>query len=205
MILMVNLSSFRRDLWQAFVNQSSRSASSNCCQILSQMLLLCFPKGVAAPPLDSRSQGFHPLDPTPHPLHPLSNKWRGGTASRAVVGCPVNGQRESDVSLPPFAVPERRRRPQYGAPGMAEDVRCRCFLAAALPCILLLHCWHCVGAAPSPARCPELRRRVERERGGRVSGRGEVCWAKQSSTHNAGCSSPRYGSAGSVPLAMALI
>ena len=37
---------------------------------------------------DSRSQGLCPLDPTPHPLRPLSNKWRGGTASRAVVGWP---------------------------------------------------------------------------------------------------------------------
>ena len=47
----------------------------------------CFPEGVTAHPLDSRSQGFHPLDPA-SPPSPLSNKWRGGTASRAGVGWP---------------------------------------------------------------------------------------------------------------------
>ena len=116
------------------------------CQFLSQMLLLCFPKGVAAPPLDSRSQGLCPLDPTPHPLRPLSNKWRGGTASRV----PSSGVRSTGSGEVAPACPTRSGSP-HGAPGMAADVRCHCFLGAALPCILLLLCWHSVGAAPSPA------------------------------------------------------
>ena len=145
---MVNLSSFRRDLWQAFVNQSSRSASSNCCQILSQMLLLCFPKGVAAPPLDSRSQGFHPLDPTPHPLHPLSNKWRGGTASRAVVGCPVNGQRESDVSLP-HAIRIATWGPRYGRVcAVPLFFGCRIAVHSAVALLALRWCCPLSGAMP---------------------------------------------------------
>ena len=39
----------------------------------------------------------------------------------ACAAAPVNGQRRSGVCLPPFAVPERRRRPQYGAPVMALE------------------------------------------------------------------------------------
>ena len=200
---MVNLSSFRRDLWQAFVNQSSRSASSNCCQILSQMLLLCFPKGVAAPPLDSRSQGFHPLDPTPHPLTPSPINGEG--EQQAV---PSSGVRSTGSGNVTTVCPHLRCLSGVEGRNMGPQVWQRMCGAVVF---WVPHCRaFCCCIAGTALVLPPLRRDALSSAEG-SSGRGVaasavgVRFAGRSSTHNAGCSSPRYGSAGSVPLAMALI
>ena len=114
-----------------------------------------------------RRSALHPAKGTAaHPWNPLAGVFTPCTPPHPLAPSPINGEGEQQ------AVP-------------LSGVRSMC------RALLMLHCWHYVGAAPSPARCPELRRRVERERGGRVSGRGEVCWAKQH-YNNA-----EYGSAGS--------
>jgi len=84
-------------LWAPFQNPPMAF-----CRILSR-LLSWFSRGGGRTPSGLPLPGVPPLG------SPIATRC-------AVVGCSANGQWRSGVSLPPFAVPERRRMSQYGRP-----------------------------------------------------------------------------------------
>jgi len=86
------------------------------CRILSQILLLCFPKGVAAPPLDSRSQGLCPLDPTPHPLAPSPINGEGEQQAVPLSGGRVSGRGEVCWAK------QHYNNAEYGSAGSGEPI-----------------------------------------------------------------------------------
>jgi len=71
---------------------------------------------------DSRSQGLCPLDPTPHPLAPSPINGEGEQQAVPLSGVRSTGSGKVTTVCPYGAVPERRRRPQHGPPGMAAQV-----------------------------------------------------------------------------------